>query len=166
VLKDGKIDADEYKLLLAFFDEFVTYQDNEWISSTSHGDNYNTTGIFANDPDIIIKGKKFCFAGNQSKTKKKKLEATINELGGLYTDDIQPSSSYLAIGEGGNLTRVFACYGRKVEIAIEMRKKGRKSYQMAKKHQWIFRSSMRLIFRKLSRNSDGKVLTLKYFFQF
>ena len=125
VLKDGKIDADEHKMLLAFFDEFVSYPGYESVSESSFKDkeHYHVTGICATDPEIIFSKKSFCLTGKISKTKKKKLSETIVERGGEYSDEINQSTDYLIIGDGSNPAWVFACYGRKVEIAIEMRKK-------------------------------------------
>ncbi|MBT4285842.1 MAG: hypothetical protein HOD92_00780 [Deltaproteobacteria bacterium] len=125
VLKDGKIDADEHKMLLAFFDEFVSYPGYEPVSELSCKDkkNYQLTGICASNPEIILEKKLFCFAGKISKSKKKKLSETIVKCGGEYSDEVNQSTAYLIIGDGNNPAWVFACYGRKVEIAIEMRKK-------------------------------------------
>lgn len=125
VLKDGKIDAEEHKMLLAFFDEFISYPGYESVSRSSckEKDLYHVTGICAADPKIIFKKKLFCFAGKISKLKKKKLSNTIVKLGGEYSDEINQSTAYLIIGDGSNPAWMFACYGRKVEIAIGMRKK-------------------------------------------
>jgi len=112
-------------MLLAFFDEFVSYPGYEPVSELSCKDkkNYQLTGICASNPEIILEKKLFCFAGKISKSKKKKLSETIVKCGGEYSDEVNQSTAYLIIGDGNNPAWVFACYGRKVEIAIEMRKK-------------------------------------------
>ncbi len=122
VLKDGKIDQKEHEMLLNFFDEFISYPGYKPIVTTTKKDAYHIIGICATNPNITIEGKEFCFAGAKTKKDKRKLVALIKDLGCFFTENIKESTHYLVIGCEDNPTWAFACYGRKVEEAIELRK--------------------------------------------
>ena len=48
----------------------------------------------------------------------------MRELGGQPHGNVTSKLNYLVIGAEGNPCWAFACYGRKVEKAVELRKKG------------------------------------------
>ena len=52
------------------------------------------------------------------------MERTIFDLGGIPTKRITKKTDYLIVGDNGNSAWAFACYGRKVEKALDMRKNG------------------------------------------
>ncbi len=56
--------------------------------------------------------------------KRKEISEVIVGRGGRYHDVVTSETDYLVIGADGNPCWAFACYGRKVEHAVEMRKKG------------------------------------------
>ncbi len=49
---------------------------------------------------------------------------TISTRGGTFIDRIRDELNYLVIGAEGNPCWAFACYGRKVERVVEMRRAG------------------------------------------
>jgi NAD-dependent DNA ligase len=103
ILMDNKIDDKERAILEVFFSEFI-----------------------AVCPDISIPNNTFCFTGISSKTTRNEIKDLIFSLGGTYKNTISLKTDYLIIGNNNNKCWTFSCYGRKVEQAVNMRKKGRK----------------------------------------
>lgn len=47
-----------------------------------------------------------------------------NNKEGIFNDNVVKTTEYLLVGNEGNPCWAFSCYGRKVEKAMELRKKG------------------------------------------
>jgi len=125
VLSDGKITDEERKRLMAYFNEFANLTDaklTEKIKSETAEVMIN--GICTVDPNISFSGKTFCFTGVSKRAKRSDLELQIKALGGSFTNNVSKTTDYLIIGDGGNPCWAFACYGRKVEAAVGLRKQG------------------------------------------
>ena len=58
------------------------------------------------------------------KSSRSEIASLINSKGGFCKDGITKDTNYLVIGSDGNPCWAFACYGRKVEKAVQMRKEG------------------------------------------
>ena len=56
-------------------------------------------------------------------------------LGGSISKGITKTTDYLIVGDGGNPCWAFACYGRKVEAAVQLRKLG---HQISLVHEFDF----------------------------
>ena len=54
----------------------------------------------------------------------KDVESEIIRHGGIPVNNISKKTDYLIIGDNGNPAWAFACYGRKVEKALGLRKEG------------------------------------------
>jgi NAD-dependent DNA ligase len=52
------------------------------------------------------------------------MEQLVVDLGGKITNNISKKLNYLVIGAAGNPCWAYACYGRKVEQAVSLRKAG------------------------------------------
>lgn len=124
VLRDKKIDDEEHALLKAFFSEFTALLDDRTITSPVISENGNVIGLCAVCPEIEFAGSKFCFTGASSKYTRATLTSTVERLGGAVTPTLNKQVRYLIIGADGNPCWAYACYGRKVEKAIELRKQG------------------------------------------
>jgi len=124
VLADGKIDAAEHKLLQNFFGEFVAVLDNRTIVSPKIAENKTLVGLCAVCPEIEFPGFKFCFTGASAKYSRAEFSSLVKRLGGEVVGAISTTLNYLVIGADGNPCWAYACYGRKVEKAVELRKKG------------------------------------------
>lgn len=122
--KMEKIDSAEHQLLLSYFSEFVSHTHNKIVQSPPVQISDNITGICAVCPDIEFSGKVFCFTGTSTKYTRKELSHTVHSLGGKVTSTPSKTVDYLIIGNNGNPCWAYACYGRKVERAIELRKAG------------------------------------------
>lgn len=125
VLSDGKIEDNEISLLKKYFNEFVILNDNELnekiVEEVKH---INIGGICAVTPDIRFEENQFCFTGNSTKSSRSKIAEIIEEYGGKYVNSISKKTNYLIVGDDGNPCWAYACYGRKVEKAIALRKSG------------------------------------------
>lgn len=123
VLADGRIDAHEHRLLVAFFAEFLP---TEWrtIVNPPVLQGETITGLCAVCPEIRFDGTRFCFTGASSRYPRTKLIKTVEQLGGSVVSSISAKLDYLIIGGDGNPCWSYACYGRKVEKAVELRKAG------------------------------------------
>lgn len=127
VLKDKKIDEGEKKLLMVFFTEFIDTKASLNINQSEIDvlkKGMTIGGICSVCPRIEFEDKTFCFTGASSRSKRSEFAPVIESLGGLYNDNVTRSTDYLVIGNLGNPCWAFACYGRKVEKAMEMRKDG------------------------------------------
>lgn len=125
-LTDGRIDEAEHKMLLGFFTEFLAVLDDRTIVQpiVVEGADKTFTALCSVNPSVIFKDSKFCFTGASSKYKRVDFERTVERLGGEALSGVSAKLNYLVIGADGNPCWAFACYGRKVEKAVELRKKG------------------------------------------
>lgn len=124
VLKDQKIDASEQAQLKAFFSEFTAVMDDRTITSPAVTVGTSIVGLCAVCPDIRFSASTFCFTGASSRFTRAELAALIERLGGTYSPNVTKAVTYLVIGADGNPCWAYACYGRKVEKAVAMRKSG------------------------------------------
>lgn len=124
VMKDKKIDPEEHKLLKGFFSEFIAILDDRTITSPIVSERTNIVGLCAVCPAIEFSALTFSFTGASSKYTRKELAATVERLGGNFAPNVTANVKYLIIGANGNPCWAYACYGRKVEKAVELRKTG------------------------------------------
>lgn len=124
ILSDKKIDNTEQNLLKDFFTEFTSILDSRTIVSPKLTVNGNILGLCAVCPEITFSGSKFCFTGTSHKYTRSEFAGLIKRLGGEVVNSVSAKLNYLIIGADGNPCWAYACYGRKVEKAVELRKSG------------------------------------------
>ncbi|MGY8564622.1 BRCT domain-containing protein [Paracidovorax citrulli] len=124
VLADKQIDGKEHAMLHAFFAEFTALLDDRTITRAPVLHEQVVVGLCAVDPEISFLDKGFCFTGASSRFTRAEFERLVQELGGSAHSSPTKKVHYLVIGAEGNPCWAFACYGRKVEKAIELRKAG------------------------------------------
>lgn len=127
ILADKKIDDDERNLLKVFFSEFIDLKNSYNLNESEILElksSLTISGICSICPDITIKDNKFCISGESSKYERKQIVNIINELGGNFNSGLVKDTNYLIVGSNESPCWTFSCYGRKIEKAIEMRKKG------------------------------------------
>jgi tellurite resistance protein len=124
VLRDGRIDAEEHKLLQNFFSEFVAISDNQTIVNPRLAEAQTFVGLCAICPDMLFEGKRFSFTGTSSKYSRAQFGEIVERLGGIVSGSVSKKLDYLIIGADGNPCWAYACYGRKVEMAVTLRKEG------------------------------------------
>lgn len=124
VLEDRKIDEAEHKMLLSFFQEFTAVLDDRTINNPLIAEGQRLVGICAVCPEIALDGSTFCFTGASSKYSRTEFSDLVRQHGGAVLSSVSSRLNYLIIGAEGNPCWMYACYGRKVEKAVELRKAG------------------------------------------
>lgn len=125
--KDGVVTQDERNLIMTFMGEFIDYTKSNNLSKERFEElkqKYSIGAICSVDPDIEFEGKLFCLTGEFSHGSRADVRATIEKLGGTVLDGLTKKVDYLAVGGAGNECWAYSMYGRKVEKAVENRKKG------------------------------------------
>jgi len=136
VLTDKKIDPQEHKMLLAAFDEFVALFNKRTIVLPVIKEHETINGLCAVSPDINIPASQFCFTGASSFYTRDQFIQIVTNLGGRVVNNVSKNLNYLIIGAAGNPCWAYACYGRKVEAAVNLRKQG---YRILLIHENDFR---------------------------
>lgn len=124
VLADKKIDAEEHAMLMNFFGEFISILDNQTIVSPAVVEGTNIVGLCAVCPEISFSDAVFCLTGSSHKYKRSEFEELIKNLGATAANTVSKKVHYLVVGSDGNPCWAYACYGRKVEKAVELRRRG------------------------------------------
>jgi NAD-dependent DNA ligase len=136
IVSDGKIEEEEILILKAYLSQFVNIENKEIAKQIVRETNdINISGHCTSDPKIDFDGKTFCVTGVLKSGNRTELENLISDLGGIPTKSINKKTDYLIVGDNGNPAWAFACYGRKVEKALEMRKSG---HQICLIHEFDF----------------------------
>jgi hypothetical protein len=124
VMADRTVDAREYAMLMAFFSEFVSILDSNTIVNPRMLEERTLVGVCAVAPEITFADSVFCLTGKSHKLVRDEFHELIAKLGGVPADSVTKKTHYLVVGSDGNPCWAYACYGRKVEKAVELRKSG------------------------------------------
>lgn len=127
VLEDQIITTEEKNRLKVYFNEFIevgstTTIDGKEIQKLK--ENIHVNGITTSNPEITFNNKIFCITGKFIDKKRSEVAEAIKNLGGKIVTGISEKVNYLIIGSSGNKCWAYSCYGRKVESAMTLRKKG------------------------------------------
>lgn len=128
-LSDGKVTEQERDMLKVYFSSFIDLRDSYNLNSIELDKMRGTMsvpGVCAIDPQINFKDTMFSFTGKSVKASRNEIAQLIEHLGGHFINQVTQKTQYLIVGNEGNPCWAFACYGRKVEDAINLRKKGTK----------------------------------------
>lgn len=126
--EDGIISNDEKNMLKAFFSTFVDTAESYNINNEDVlrlQQEYSIGGICAVCPEITFPNEQFCFTGASKKATRNQIAHIIESAGGIYNDRVTENTKYLIVGADGNPCWAYSCYGRKVEKAMDLRKKGK-----------------------------------------
>lgn len=124
VLADHKINPTEHKMLMSFFSEFVSILDDKTITNPVSLEKNTVAGVCAVCPEITFDGSAFCFTGASNIYTRSGFVEVVRKLGGEALPNVSKKINYLVIGAEGNPCWAYACYGRKVERAVQLRKQG------------------------------------------
>ena len=124
VMRDRKIDADEHKHLLRFFADFANPHGESAPTLPVDSPEYPVREFAASPPNIVFKDRLFCFTGRSSRVSRAEMAALIAKLGGRFTNTISKEVDFLVVGSDGSMHWTYACFGRKVEEAIDLQKMG------------------------------------------
>jgi NAD-dependent DNA ligase len=81
-------------------------------------------GICASSPEIVFDDHRFCFTGESSRAPRDELKTIVLDRGGHILTVVSPKLNYLVVGSAGNPCWAYACYGRKIEQAMQLRQRG------------------------------------------
>jgi len=125
-MKDDHISDQEHEMLMEFFSEFTSLPTSRVVGTTDSDDGpaLTRTGICAIAPEIVIPERAFCLTGQSSRCTRKELKALLEQKGAKVTSNVVKDLNYLVIGSEGNECWAYACYGRKVEQAMTLRRNG------------------------------------------
>ena len=127
VLEDRKITSEEKEQLMAFFGNVIDFTSSYNLSEKDFSalkEKYSIGGICAVCPEIVFPDKIFCFTGESYRAKRAEIAAVIEQLGGTVNGSVSRKTDYLVVGNAGNPCWAYACYGRKIEQAMALRKEG------------------------------------------
>ena len=126
VLGDGHIDEAEHKMLMGFFTEFLAVLDERTIVSpiSFTGPDQAIGAVISVAPTVSFSNRTFCFTGASSRYKRAEFEDPVRRHGGEPLSGVSSKLHFLVIGAEGNPCWAFACYGRKVEKAVALRRRG------------------------------------------
>ncbi len=127
ILEDGKITQEEREQLIAFFSNVIDFTSSYNLSEKDFSglrEKYSVAGICATYPEITFQGKIFCFTGESRQAKRNKIAALVAEVGGTMRASVSSKTDYLIVGNAGNSCWAYACYGRKIEESMALRKEG------------------------------------------
>lgn len=132
VMRDGQITAREHSLLMAFFSEFADLPARNDVPPGLE----LLPSLCAVDPVVDVEGRSFCLTGGSSKAPRSKIAELIEARGGAFNSWITKDLNYLIVCDAGNPCWAFACYGRKVEKAVEYRRQGHPIVIIAERDFW------------------------------
>jgi hypothetical protein len=135
VMRDGRLDAQEHEALLQFFGEFVSANERRAVGALER--DVTVSGVCALNPEIKFYDFGFCFTGASQRGTKDYLATVVVELGGIFHKHLCNHTDFLVIGAKGNPCWAFACYGRKVEEAVERRRNGQRILIVHESDFWI-----------------------------
>ena len=127
ILEDGKITQEEREQLAAFFSNIIDFTTSYNLSEKDFFDlrkKYSVAGICAAYPEVTFPGKIFCFTGESRRAKREEIAALVARVGGAMRASVSAKTDYLVVGNAGNPCWAYACYGRKIEDAMALRKEG------------------------------------------
>lgn len=122
IIRDKIITEEEHTALITFCNALNA---DSTESSTSDLLNILKTGFYQIDPVINIPQRTFCITGVSKKYKRREIAEKIELYGGYVIDNVNSKLDYLVVCDERNNCWAFTCYGRKIEEAINHRKKGR-----------------------------------------
>lgn len=126
ILADQKISESEINNLKVFFSEFILEHPNSTIDFDAIRElkkSISFTGVCTTNPQVSFSSKQFCFTGKSNKSRRSEIIKTIESLEGKYINSVSQNTDYLIYGDGGSPCWSYSCYGRKVEEAVNLRKK-------------------------------------------
>lgn len=141
LLSSEFINTESINMLKVFFNEFIDSSISSNIDFKTIEElknDYSITGICAKNPVLIFENKNFCFTGTSSKTTRQGFKNIVSSLGGNAKNTVSSKTDYLIIGDEGNPCWAYSCYGRKVEQAINIRKKGGKTLIIHENDFWEY----------------------------
>jgi hypothetical protein len=121
------------KYLLALSNEFPIGDDTPREAASAL---LQLSGICAVDPEIVFRDRTFVFTGESSRCERSVMEGRVRERGGHTHPNVTKNVHFLVVCDSGNQHWAFACYGRKVEKAYQLRRQGHPVRIVAERDFW------------------------------
>ena len=115
---ERQLSADDHNELLAFCQSITSIKPAEEEKVTI------PVKLPKQQVSILIQECTFCFTGESSRYSRKELAQIVEMYGGIAADSVTAKLHYLVICDVRNPAWAFEMYGRKVEKAMNMKKKG------------------------------------------
>lgn len=119
-----ELSQDERGIILHYLNDFCGFNGNSALTHPLNEPSKAITGICAVCPEVTFENKTFCFTGDSKKYSRQEIIEKIQSKGGLYKDQMSKLVDYLIVGADGSPMWAYSCYGRKVEAAVNLRKRG------------------------------------------
>ncbi len=123
-LADGVVNEENERTLVLYFNEFLSSVGGRAIDIPDSWEKLTIQGICSVAPEITFPDRKFSFTGKSERAPRKEIAEIVTKLGGVFLPRPTNDCSYLIIGAKGNTAWAYACYGRKVEKAVDVRRCG------------------------------------------
>ena len=138
ILEDGIVSEAERAELTILLNDFVELASENALKVLGNTINVDSkiSGVISKVLNLNLLEKTFCFTGESSRMTRKQIEEFINENGGNFSNTVTKKVDYLIIGSAGNPCWAYSCYGRKVEQAINLRKKGQNIMIISEDNLW------------------------------
>lgn len=126
VLADKRIDAEEHAELMHHFTQYGHRADDRTLDTFGVAGQpaIQVGGLCAVCPDIQFLERNFCLTGASSRFSRTEFADRISAVGGTVKTNVTADLHYLVVGADGNPCWAYSCYGRKVEKAIDFRRRG------------------------------------------
>ena len=132
---DGRVDAQENEALIQFFGEFVSAGNRKSVGVVES--DVTVSGVCELAPSISFIGRSFCFTGSSQRGPRTYLASVVADRGGHLHKSIKSDTDYLIVGADGNPCWAYACYGRKVEDAVERQRSGQRIQIVHENDFWL-----------------------------
>lgn len=127
VLADGVVSDEERQDVLAFCREFAETPSERVVDPDRFNTKLSGGGILvqsidmvcAREPEIVVRGRCFCFTGKSKFGKRKDLHDLVRSLGGEFSAGVGREVSFLVVGDLSSPHWTFSTYGRKVQHALD-----------------------------------------------
>jgi NAD-dependent DNA ligase len=116
-IKTANLTSDEHHMIVSYFNDFCGISTVGTPTTKIHG-------ICSLSPDIDAHEKVFCVTGKSKKFSDKEITDKIMNCGGTYKTEISTAVDYLIVCSNVERLWHYSCSGRKVELAMELRKTG------------------------------------------
>ena len=88
-------------------------------------------------PDVTFTNRAFCFTGKLCDLKRTAAEREVRARGGLTLDHVNERLDYLVVGDQASPAWKFGTYGRKIEVARELRQGGAKRPELLSEASFV-----------------------------
>lgn len=94
------------------------------------------SGVCCVDPELIFENRTFVFTGESDKCQRSQLHDMVSKRRGFAEGTVTKRADYLIVCPEGSPYWAFACYGRKVEKAVKMRRDGHRIQIVHERDFW------------------------------